>query len=327
MKRLKKTLVWVGLILVIALVSGMGYVKYALPNVGEASDLKVEATPERIERGKYLANHITNCMDCHSTRDWSKFSGPLVEGTVGMGGQRFDQKFGFPGTYFSKNITPYGISRYTDGELFRVITTGVNKDGHAIFPIMPYKYYGQMDPEDIKSIIAYLRTLEPIKNEVLNSESDFPMNFIINTIPEEASLTQIPDKTDVINYGKYLTNASACMECHTKFENGALIAGTEFGGGREFILPNGSIVRSKNISPDRQTGLGVWNEDMFVDLFIARSDSTNITKKLKPQEFNTLMPWSMYGTMKREDLAAIFAYLKTVKPIKNTVVSFSAAPH
>ena len=95
-----------------------------------------------------------------------------------MEGDLFDQKYGFPGTYYAKNITPTGLSRYTDGELFRVITTGVNKEGKAIFPVMPFRYYGQMDEEDIKSIIAYIRTLKPIKNDVPKSSSDFPMHRV-----------------------------------------------------------------------------------------------------------------------------------------------------
>src|SRR6202012_5065901 len=112
---------------------------------------------EKIERGRYLANYVTVCMDCHSTRDWSKFSGPLKEGTLGQGGELFNQKFGFPGTYYSRNITPEGISRYTDGELFRLITTGVTKEGKPMFPVMPYPYYGKMDPDDIMCVIAYIR--------------------------------------------------------------------------------------------------------------------------------------------------------------------------
>ena len=71
----------------------------------------------------------------------------------------------------------------------------VNKDGKAIFPVMPYKYYGQMDVEDIKSIIAYIRTLKPIENVVPKSSSDFPMNFLINTIPEKAHSSKRPEKT------------------------------------------------------------------------------------------------------------------------------------
>lgn len=326
MRRLIHLLLWFFIIIGIIGISILCYVKFFLPNVGKAQTMAIERTPERIARGKYLANHVTNCMDCHSKRDWTRFAGPATEGTIGMGGDLFDEKFGFPGRYYAKNITPEGISHYTDGELFRVITTGVNKEGEAMFPVMPYHYYGQMDQEDIKSIIAYVRTLKPIKNVVPNSTSDFPMNFIINTIPHKANFTKIPAKTEVVNYGKYIANAAACVECHTKFEKGSLVAGTEFGGGRDFPFPDGSVVHSSNISPDKETGLGDWTEKMFLDLFHSRSDSTTLNTKLKPGDFNTMMPWTMYGKMTDEDLSAIFAYLKTIKPIKNKVVSFTPSP-
>jgi len=311
-------------ILVVAFVSMLGYIKFALPNIKAASVINVEATPERIARGEYLANHVAVCIDCHSTRDWSRFSGPPTAGTLGKGGDVFDQKFGFPGVYYARNITPEGISRYTDGELFRTITTGVSKEGRAMFPVMPFHYYGQMDEEDIKSIIAYIRTLPPIKSQVPESKSDFPMNFIINTIPHEASFTKLPPKTDVINYGKYMTNAASCVECHTKIDKGSLVAGTEFGGGREFLFPDGSVVRSANISSDEETGIGGWDDETFVSLFKAHSDSATLNTKLNPGEFNSLMPWTMYGKMNDEDLKAIFAYLKTVKPISNNVVKFTS---
>lgn len=322
---MKKIVLWIVAIIFIALVSLLGYLKIALPNVGPVPEMKVELTPERIARGEYLANHVSVCIDCHSKRDWTKFSGPPTPGTYGMGGELFDQKYGFPGSYYAKNITPEGISRYTDGELFRTITTGVTKEGKAMFPVMPFHYYGQMDPEDIKSIIAYIRTLKPIKNDVPESKSDFPMNFIINTIPHKPSFSKLPPKTDVVNYGKYLTNAASCIECHTKFEKGSLVAGTEFGGGREFPFPDGSIVRSANISPDKETGIGEWDADTFVGMFKAHSDSATLNTKLNPGEFNSIMPWTMFGKMQEEDLKAIFAYLMTVPPVKNEVVAFSPA--
>lgn len=322
---MKKIFLWIVLILVIIVSAGLLYVKFALPNVGAAPVLSVERTPERIARGEYLANHVSVCIDCHSTRDWSRFSGPPTPETIGKGGDVFDQKFGFPGVYYAKNITPEGIGHYTDGELFRTITTGVNKEGRAMFPVMPFHYYGQMDKEDILSIIAYIRTLEPIKSVVPESKSDFPMNFIINTLPHEASFTQKPAESDVVNYGKYLTNAASCVECHTKFEKGSLVAGTEFGGGREFPFPDGSIVRSSNISSDEETGIGGWDDETFVSLFRAHSDSATLNTKLNPGDFNSIMPWTMFGQMKEEDLKAIFAYLKTVTPIKNEVVKFTPA--
>ena len=119
----KKIINWFVLTLVVVIPGALLYIKMALPDMGPAPDLKVELTSERIARGEYLANHVAVCIDCHSTRDWSRFSGLPADGTLGKGGDLFDQKFGFPGAYYAKNITPKGISRYTDGELFRVIST------------------------------------------------------------------------------------------------------------------------------------------------------------------------------------------------------------
>jgi mono/diheme cytochrome c family protein len=309
---------------VIAIAAGLlVYVKTALPNVGAAPDLKVDNSPESIQRGRYLANGVTVCIDCHSTRDWTKFLAPLTEGTIGKGGERFDKKQGFPGIFYSKNITPSGISRYTDGELFRLITTGVTKEGRAMFPVMPYHYYGQMDPKDINCIIAYIRTLAPIDNKVIESVSDFPMNFIINTIPQKANPRKLPEKSDRAGYGAYMTNASACIECHTPVRTGQIIQELSFSGGREFTLPDGSVVRSNNLTPDKETGLGSWTEELFISRFKAYADPAYLTHLVKPGEFNSIMPWLMYSKMDKEDLAAIYTYLKQVKSINNRVVKFT----
>lgn len=320
---MKKFFKYLGLTLVLAIVMIVCYLKFALPNIDEAPKLKADNSPEKIERGRYLANHVTVCVDCHSTRDWSRFSGPIVEGTEGKGGEIFDQKFGFPGRYTSKNITPAGIGNWTDGELFRTITTGVDKNGKALFPVMPFHYYGQMDEEDIKCIIAYIRTLKPIENKPEESVSDFPMNLIINTIPHKANPQKLPPLTDVVNYGKYIANAASCIECHTPFEKGKLVEGKDYAGGREFPFPNGSVIRSSNITTDLETGIGSWTKEQFVSIFRVRSDSATLVKKLNPDDFNSIMPWTMYGKMTTQDLEALFAYLQTLKPIKNDVVKFS----
>lgn len=321
---LKKFFKYFFIALILLIAGVLGYLKFALPNVGAAPDMKVEMTPERIERGKYLANTVCVCMDCHSTRDWSRFSGPLTEGTVGKGGERFDESVGFPGVYFSRNITPAGLKDWTDGEIFRAITSGVSKDGHALFPVMPYPYYGKMDEEDIKSIIAYIRSLPAIENTIEDSKSNFPMNFIINTIPHRGEAQKMPSKSDVVSYGKYLANAASCVECHTPVDKGQIIAGKEFSGGREFAFPNGNILRSSNITADISTGIGSWSENQFVQLFKVRSDSAALNQKVGPTDFNTIMPWTMYGKMETEDLKAIFAYLRTIKGIKNEVEKFTA---
>lgn len=96
---MKKIILIVVLILIVGIASIAGYLKFALPDVGDAPDLTVELTPERIKRGEYLANHVTACMDCHSTRDWTVFSGPLENGTLGKGGEYFGPEMGFPGKF------------------------------------------------------------------------------------------------------------------------------------------------------------------------------------------------------------------------------------
>ncbi|MDP4283740.1 MAG: cytochrome C [Bacteroidota bacterium] len=317
-----KKVILIILLLVVIIITGLAaYVKFALPNVGPAPDLKIVSTPERVVHGEYLANHVAVCMDCHSTRDWSHFSGPLEAGTLGKGGEYFSEKQGFPGKFYSKNITPANIKDWTDGEIFRMITTGVDKYGNAMFPVMPYSHYGKMDKEDIYDIIAYIRSLPPIENKTPDHEVDFPMNFILNTIPAKASFVQKPSKSDSVKYGAYLVNAAACMECHTQVKRGQIIPDLAFGGGREFEMPNG-IVRSANITPDMVTGIGSWTESAFLARFDAYKDTANLPL-LAPDKVNTVMPWAMYTGMDSSDLKSIYAYLRTVKPIKNMVVHFA----
>lgn len=321
---MKKLLKWFGILLllvVVIILLGVGYLKFMLPNVGKAPDLKVEITKDRVERGRYLANSVTVCMDCHSHRDWSLYSGPLTPGTLGEGGEMFDRSMGFPGVFYSKNITPFGIKDWTDGEVFRAITTGVDKYGHALFPVMPYHNYGQLDQEDIYSIIAYIRTLPSIKSEIKEREIDFPFSLILQTIPKKAALAVRPDPSDSVAYGGYLVKAAGCAECHTKFEKGDFVPGTEFGGGREFQMPGG-ILRTANISPDA-TGLGYWSREKFIHAFKQYQDSTYKSPKLSKTDFNTIMPWTMYSSMTESDLSSIYQYLRTVTPLKNEVIKFT----
>ncbi len=319
---MKKILLTV-LLIIVVLVGGIAaYVKFALPRVGAPENLHIAVTPERVKHGEYLANHVTLCMDCHSTRDWTRFSAPMIQGTNGKGGEKFDEKMGFPGIFYSKNITPANIKDWTDGEIFRAITTGVDKDGNALFPVMPYHYYGKMDKEDIYDIIAYIRTLAPIENKTPDHSIDFPMNFIINTIPVKASFVLKPPKSDTIQYGAYLVNASACMECHTKVKQGQVIPSLAFSGGRLFQMPNGNVY-SANITPDKATGIGSWTADQFVTRFKTYADPANV-KELSASDINTIMPWTMFAGMDTSDLRSIYAYLQTLKPIKNEVVHFVA---
>src|SRR5690606_39977467 len=118
--------------------------------------------------------------------------------------------------FYSKNITPANLADWTDGEIYRAITTGVTKDNKALFPVMPYKHYAMMDPEDVKDVIAYLRSLPPIENEVPESKPNFPFNSILNTIPENAKPIKKPSPTNKVEYGRYLSYIARCPACHTR---------------------------------------------------------------------------------------------------------------
>ncbi|HRH69558.1 MAG TPA: c-type cytochrome [Flavobacteriales bacterium] len=313
-------------VIILVVIGAITYITQALPDIEVPANLKVEATPARIERGAYLANSVCACMDCHSTRDWSKFSGPLVAGTLGAGGERFDEQLGFPGAFISPNITPFALADWSDGELFRAITGGVSKDGRALFPVMPYLNYGAMDQEDVYSIIAYLRNLPAVESRPARSEPAFPMNIIIHTMPALGAPVARPDGSDPLAHGRYIANAAGCVECHTRSEKGQKV-GPEFAGGFEFRFPTGSVLRSPNITPSEKGGIGAWSREQFIARFKAAADSTYVPPKVDVTkgEFQTVMPWVMYAGMTGSDLGALYDYLRTVEPVDATVERWS--PH
>ena len=316
-KILKVLLILVGIV-VIGVSGLLAYAKFALPNVPLQTNFKTDVTPERIARGQYLANHVCVCMDCHSTRDFSSWSGPLVPGTLGKGGEEFNHDLGFPGTFHAKNITPHNLKNWSDAEIYRAVTSGISKNGEPIFNVMPWQSYGRLDTEDIKDIIAYVRSLKPVENSPAAAEYDFPVNFIIRTVPQAATPGKRPAKTDVVNYGKYMFTAAACGDCHTKSEKGKVV-GEYLAGGFEFKFPDGSVLRSPNITPDKITGIGAWTEEAFVGRFRSHTAAGYKPHKIEPGQMQTIMPWTMYGGMDTTDLRAMYAYLKTVKPVSNKV--------
>jgi mono/diheme cytochrome c family protein len=166
MNRLMRYILYIITILGLTAAGITGYLMFLLPNTGPAPDITIEITEERVERGRYLAHHVMLCMDCHAVRDFSLFSGPPFPETLGAGGEVFDQSIGLPGRFISRNITPDALGNWTDGEVFRAITSGVSKDGSALFPLMPYHHYAQLDEEDLAAIYEYLRTIEPVDNRV-----------------------------------------------------------------------------------------------------------------------------------------------------------------
>jgi mono/diheme cytochrome c family protein len=309
------------LILIVTLIGlagiALAYLFLALPKVSAPATVKVAATPEKIARGEYLARHVAGCVVCHGTRDWSRFSGPAQPGTEG-GSRVFD--IGIASLHAS-NITPAGIGSWTDGELIRAITEGVSRDGRPLFPLMPYDNFRTMAPDDLEAIVAYIRSLKPIAivPPTPVTKISFPLNLIVRTIPGPAAPAPRPDPvTDRIAYGKYVTTMASCGHCHTPREGDDSVREKPFAGGNPFDLPGGRVQFSANITPDQRTGIGTWTEAQFIDRFKINALLDDETMKAQSGH-RTEMPWRDYSGMTREDLSAIYLYLRTVPAVTNDV--------
>ena len=277
-----------------------------------------------LERGEYLTNNVAGCIDCHSKRDFEKYSGPVIPGTQGGGGIVFGQRFGVPGILFGKNITPdneTGIGTWTDDEILRAMTQGLNKNGDTLFPLMPYPSYNRMAKEDLLSIIAYIRTLKPIKNKIPARQLMMPIAAAYPGPALQASVDANvrPPESDKVKYGEYLTTMADCGTCHSPLTAQGPDMTRRYAGGYPFDAGTYKVV-SANITPDTATGIGRWDEAQFLNKFVPYREEKNYN--FKPGKDNTIMPLSVYAGMKDDDLKAIYAYLRTVKPISNKVEKY-----
>ncbi len=315
--------------MLLAALAGFLYFNLTFPKVSPAENIQIEFTPERLARGKYLVENVTGCLGCHSDRVPDQFNFPVKEETLGRGGFLFSKKLmGLPGDLYSRNITPYNLNDWTNGELVRVLRSGVNKQGKVLFPLMPYQHLAKLCQEDLYSIVAYIRTLKPIAYDPPPTHLEFPVNFIVKTIPRDAGpYPPAPDKKNLLAYSAYMTNATACYDCHTPVdEHGQPVPGMDFAGGMVFHFPDGSTLRTPNITPDKNTGIGEWTKDFFIKRFRTGKKMADLHAPVNLGEFNTFMPWMEYGNMTDEDLGAIYDYLHDqVKPVKHKVEKFTAA--
>jgi len=302
--------------------AGLTYLFASYPSVPAAEAVTLPTSPDVVERGEYLSQHVAICVDCHSERDFTRFAGPIKPGTFGKGGERFDgPTAGIPGVIYAPNITPAALRDWSDGELLHAVTTGVSRDGGALFPLMPYPNYGRLAKEDVEAILAYIRTLQPMENHVPERSLDVPVNLIVRTIPQPASFTSRPLPTDRVKYGEYLVTMASCAECHTpRDDQGELVPSMDFAGGNQFAHPElGYRVRSANITPDADTGIGQWTEEQFINKFKGFEAPDDRVLTDDEQRQNTAMPWKAYAGMTREDLGAIYGYLRSLKPVIHRV--------
>lgn len=274
------------------------------------TDRQFERTPVRLERGKYLVESVAVCFDCHS---------PLPQPLPPPGfAPEFKDKgagrvFAEQGKFrvVASNITPdpaTGAGTWTDDQLARAIREGIGHDGRTLFPIMPYQNYRKLSDEDLASIVVYLRSIPAVRHELPQSNIPFPLSRLINGAPEPIH-EPVPDvPRNQLERGKYLVAMASCADCHTPRDNhGQPLRGMDFAGGDEF---DEFGVSSVNITPD-PSGIGYYDEAMFIKVMR--------TGHVGARGLKIPMPWWNYRNMSDDDLEAIYAYLKTVKPVRHRV--------
>lgn len=299
-------------LLAIAITFTIGWRPFIGPRARPLTNRTFAATPERLARGKYLAEDVVPCMDCHSPHDWTKHDDPILPGMEGAG-EEFPLA-GLPGTITAPNLTPdkeTGAGSWTDDQLARAIREGVGHDGRALFPLMPYGHFRSMSDEDVASIIVFLRSLKPVHNALPPTKLISPVRYLIRSAPEPLTApVPPPDLSTPVRRGAYLVNMAVCSDCHTPQDShGMPLPGLDFAGG--FILqgPWGRVA-SANITPD-PSGIPYYDEALFKQVMR--------TGYVKARKLNQIMPWSVYRGMTDEDLDAIFAYVQTLKPISHRV--------
>jgi len=282
------------------------------PRARPLTDRAFERTPERLARGKYIVESEAACADCHSTHDWSKRNAPILPGMEGAG-RDFSELKGLPGAVMAPNLTPdpeTGTGTWSDDALGRAIREGIGHDGRALFPMMPYQNYRRMPDEDLASVIVFLRSLPPVRNPLPKTEIIFPAKYLMRSAPEPlTSPVPPPDLSDQVKRGEFILNIAGCRDCHTPMDRGEFLPNMDMGGGQIFEGPWGRVA-SANLTPD-PSGIPYYDESLFLQAMR--------TGYVRARSLNQIMPWRHYGGMTDEDLKAIFAYLKTLKPIHHVV--------
>jgi mono/diheme cytochrome c family protein len=289
--------------------------------------------PRLLERGHYIVEGPAHCFGCHSEVDvgeggaaepsldkkgagriWTEQRFPLLPEQEALTGEH--QWIGFQlrqQVLVSPNITPdqdTGAGKWSDETLARAIREGVGQDGRILSPVMPSAQFRSMSDEDLRSVIAYLRSMpsrhNPLPAMLLPAEVRAklrPPDPIREPVPP-------PDFSDPVKRGAYLVGMSNCRGCHSSFDgNFQALPDLEFAGGSLFKGSWGEV-NAPNITP-ASSGISHYNVERFIE--VMRTGSAG------KRSLNPVMPWHFFGNMTDEDLEAIFAFLQTLKPIDHLV--------
>lgn len=254
------------------------------------------------ERGGYLVNTLMTCNNCHTPMGPQ---GPDFSKAL-SGGLTFDEP---PFKVTASNITPdpdTGLGKWTDAQIKTLLRKGVRPDGTKVAPIMPTGFYEILTDKDVDAIVAYLRTVKPVKNE--SPAPVYKMAFERDIPPGADKPMPEADLSNPVKKGFYLATAAHCMECHTPMDKGRHDFSKLGAGGTEFPGPWGKSV-SRNITSSKAKGLGDWSDDE-----IKRAITQGIHKdgsKLRPP-----MGYPFYARMTPDDLNAVVAYLRTVPAVE-----------
>ena len=312
-----KTIVLGILVLLVLLVIGgitaVGWQIVLGPDARPVTSEKFEATDSRLARGKYLVEGVAACFHCHTEHDLSNPEYPIIQAKKGAG---WVMPIAELNNIAARNITPdpeTGIGSWTDDEVARAIREGVRKDGTALFPVMPYPAFASMDDEDVKSIVVYLRTIPAVKNTVPTRQLPGPLEYIVKTIPKPLTTPQPSHAASTpVERGKYLVTIAECQGCHTAADDqGQPLPGLAFGGGNKFHDPGlNKEVFSLNITQD-PSGIAHYDESLFIQ--------TIRTGQVTSRMVNHIMPFEFFRNMTDEDLRDVFAFIKSLPPVKHRV--------
>jgi hypothetical protein len=316
MKKLFKILGWFLVVVIVLAAVGITFTISWRPFIGPraraTTSRTFDRTPERLARGKYLAENVSGCTECHTPHDW-KFRESVTDRTnLGAGGEIPLKDL--PGRIVAPNLTPdpeTGAGTWTDDQLARAIREGVGHDGRALFNFMPYENFRNMSDEDLASVIVYLRSLPPVRNVLPKTELIFPVKYLIRNVPQPVTApVPAPDLSTPLKRGTYMMTMAGCTDCHTPMDNhGQRIAGLEFAGGFIMEGPWGRAA-SANITSD-PSGIPYYDERMFIDAIR--------TGSVKARALNPIMPWAFYRGMTDEDLSAIFAFVHQLPAVRHHV--------
>jgi mono/diheme cytochrome c family protein len=299
----------IALLLVVTISLTVGWRPFIGPKARPLNNRTFERTPERLARGKNL---FSGCEGCHSPHDWTRHDAPVPPGMHGAG-QILPFTEGVPGRIVAPNLTPdpeTGAGSWTDDMLARAIREGIGHDGRTLFPMMPYPHYRLLPDEDVASLVTYIRTLPPVRNPLPKTEIIFPVRYLIRSVPEPiVAPVPPPDLSTPVKRGEFLVNVTGCSDCHTPQRQGQPIKGLDYAGGYMLAGLWGRVA-SANITPD-PSGIPYYDEALFLQVMR--------TGYVKTRKLNQIMPWWEFRNMTDEDLKAMFAYLRTLPPVRHNV--------